>query len=436
MTSKTINSLRYPLVIDNQLNTITEIKYAEGIFLYDKNEKKYMDAISGLWNVPLGYNVKKLNDRAAMQLNKVPYVNLRTNTNREILDLSTNLMKLTDHAFNQVMYTTSGSEGIELAIKLSRKYHHLKGKNKKKFILSFDMSYHGTTISTISLSGVSSNYFEETSPLTGGVKIWETLLDKENEEHYIANFEVFIEKNKQNISAIVLEPVMGVAGAIKQNPKVIDVIKNVQRENDILVICDEVSTGFYRTGTRFGYQQFEDFYPDMICLSKAITNGYLPFGAVLLNEKVSSVIDRNNLIPHFSTQNGNPVCCALANEVIHAFEVENMEEIVREKSMYFRELFEKEIEPLSPVKEVRYEGLMIAIELQQMTDGQAETLEYNELKVLVYQIKQSGAIVYPYSTKYTSGLLLLPPYVMTEDDIKDLTHNISKNVEELAWQSS
>src|SRR5690625_1966124 len=134
----TDNSLRYPLVFDNQLNTITEIEYAEGIFLYDKNEKKYMDAISGLWNVPRGYNVKKLNDKATMQLNKVPYVNLRTTTNSEILDLSTNLMKMTDYKFNQVMYTTSGSEGIELAIKLSRKYHHLKSNDKKKFIISLD----------------------------------------------------------------------------------------------------------------------------------------------------------------------------------------------------------------------------------------------------------------------------------------------------------
>src|SRR5699024_10864664 len=180
--------------------------------------------------VPLGYNVKKLNDKATMQLNKVPYVNLRTTTNSEILDLSTNLMKMTDYKFNQVMYTTSGSEGIELAIKLSRKYHHLKSNDKKKFIISFDMSYHGTTISTMSLSGVSSNYFDETSPLTGGVKIWETLLDAENEENYIDHFKAFIEKNKNNISAVVLEPVMGVAGAIKQNPKVIDLMKEIQRE--------------------------------------------------------------------------------------------------------------------------------------------------------------------------------------------------------------
>lgn len=431
MTSKTSNSLRYPLVFDNQLNTITEIEYAEGIFLYDKDKKKYMDAISGLWNVPLGYNVKKLNDRAAMQLNKVPYVNLRTNTNREILDLSTNLMKMTDYKFNQVMYTTSGSEGIELAIKLSRKYHHLKSNDKKKFIISFDMSYHGTTISTMSLSGVSSNYFDETSPLTGGVKIWETLLDAENEENYIDYFRAFIEKNKNNISAVVLEPVMGVAGAIKQNPKVIDLMKEIQREYDILVICDEVSTGFYRTGTSFGYKQFEDFYPDIICLSKAITNGYLPFGAVLLNEKVSSIIDSKNLIPHFSTQNGNPICCAVANEVIHTLEEENFKEIVHDKSVYFKEVFTEEIEPIPSVKEVRYEGLMIAIELQQMTNDQAELLEYNALKELVYQIKLSGAIVYPYSTKYTTGLLLLPPYVMSEADIEDLANILSQNLREL-----
>jgi len=423
------DSLIYPFLNKSRGAILRSIKQTDEIYLFDVDNKKYIDGISGLWNVNLGYNHAQIIEAISNQAKSVPFVNLWSNTNETIISLADRLISKTEGVSSKLMYTTTGSEAVELSIKFARQYQHRLGNTRKKYVISFDLSYHGTTYGAISLTGIDKEVYYEIAPLLEGISHLETYIPgKDDINKYLDYLNQYFEKNHDKIAGIVLEPVLGGAGIIKIDDKVIEKINKVCKKYSILLISDEITTGFHRTGPFFGYQLFNDLRPDMICVSKGITNGYLPLGAVLLNDKIIDVLGEENIIPHFSTQNGNPICCAAANEVLNILESEDYETLNHYKSEFLYTTFSKSLRNIKFIKTIRYQGLMFGIELNR---SNGDLLMFDEVWQVATSLKENGLVIYPYISKKTSGIVLIPSYTINEHEMIMISEIISKVLTEM-----
>lgn len=421
-----LQQIKYPFLNTDKQKILRNIERAEGVSLYDTEGNEYLDAISGLWNVILGYQQEQVNKKIVAQVKSVPFLNLWSNTNEQITTLAEKLLEKTDNKCSQLMYTTTGSETVELAIKMARKYQYAKGDHQKKYIVSFDLSYHGTTYGAMSVTGVDKEYFHEVSPMLKGVTLIPTYDETADIKKYIDFLENFFAENHEKIAAVLMEPVLAVAGILKMNPKIVKTLSELGKKYDILLISDEITTGFHRTGPFFGYQLFDKFTPDIICVSKGLTNGYLPLGVALFRKEMIEKLGIDNVVPHFSTQNGNPICCAAANAVIEVLGMEDYESMNEKKGSYIQEMLNKSLVGRSNVKEIRQEGMMIGIELCK-GHGQ-EKLSFDEVWVMTEKLKENFLVVYPYATERTSGIILMPSYTITQAEIKKMTECLASHL--------
>lgn len=276
------------------------INSAEDSYLYDNDKKKFIDFKSGLWNVSLGYNkelYQNISDAFQEVFNKgIPYVDISSYKHNIYEETADTIRQFVDHDhFKKVIFTNSGSESVELATKIARSVSNNKNSN----ILSFKESYNGTFYSGLSLSGLNNNITQVYEPKLPNFDLI-NFPKTETEESDIISY---IEKNRDSINCLFLEPILGSAGIKYANISFYNNLINVCKENGIVTIFDEIATGFYKSGTKFFFNQL-DQKPDILCLSKAINNGTLPFGTVLINEDIEKQL-YNQPSLHFSTQNGN-----------------------------------------------------------------------------------------------------------------------------------
>lgn len=269
-----------------------EITRGEQAHLYDSNGKKYVDGYSGLWNVTLGYNDEDIIEAIVRQVKQLPYVNPITLKTPIVSEVSDILCKITHDNISKIVYTCSGSEAIEAAIKISRKYSAMKGKNRKK-IAVMENSYHGSYYGSMSASNYEEAEKEGYGPMLEGFislplpfsrKKKGNVLDDKEKQYLLQQLEEILETNKDTLCSIIIEPVLASGGVIPLFPEYIYKISEFCKTNDILFVCDEVATGFWRTGSIFCFKKY-NIKPDIITISKGINNGYLPLGAVCICQK-------------------------------------------------------------------------------------------------------------------------------------------------------
>lgn len=406
----------------------------EGIYVQDEDGRTYIDGISGLWNVSLGYGNKGILDAIQTQLENIPFVNLFENNNPTTLAFAEKLLEITSYRFHKVLYTCTGSEAVEAAIKTARKYHSLKGKSEKKRIAVLDLAYHGTTYGAMSVSGMDRELTDGYDPMLAGVDFLPSpvcgcCLSGEMSEGCLSAsidaLETALAQKGHNTAALMLEPVIGSGGIYPVPPEYMIRAKELCREHDILFILDEVATGFGRTGKMFAYEHYNgicidyDAAPDLMCLSKGINSGYIPMGALLLNKKVAQVFESSGgHIEHLSTQNGNPAACAAGLATLHELEDKGLiRNVERQGAVLLQELRES-IGQHKNVYEVRGKGLMIGVGLVSGR-ARAEGISFDELMRLVSRIKQKGLLVYPfYKEPFVSGFSLFPPFIIEENEIR------------------
>ncbi len=311
-------NMLYPYV--HPLNPISngsdllQIVRGEGIRLEDAHGKKYIDGISGLWNVSLGYGNPKISEAIIHQLDQIPYVNPIQHSNPTTVKFAELLIDAAPDNIVNVVYTCSGSEATELAIKIARNYNQHKGKPHKNKIASLDLSYHGSYYGSMSMSGVDREVIEEYGPNLPGMLFLPTPVHRKSfiEERGRIEQELtsIFDREGENIAAVVIETVLGSGGSIPLPPEYVYMLRDYCKKHQILLVVDEVATGFGRTGKMFGFEHFQ-IEPDIICLSKGINNGYLPLGATLISNEIFVTFQRHHaVIEHLSTQNGNPLACA------------------------------------------------------------------------------------------------------------------------------
>lgn len=368
------------------MNTYTplpiEITYGQGSYLFDKNNKKYIDFTSGIGVNSLGYNNAEWKNSIISQLNNFQHLS-NIFTNDSTVSLAKKLCELS--GMSKVFFANSGAEANECAIKLARKYSFNKYGKGRGTILSLKQSFHGRTLATLTATGQDKfhNYF---FPFPTGFN------------YVTANsIDDLEEKLTSDICAIIMEAIQGEGGVHPLDKDFVLATYNLAKEKDILIIFDEVQCGIARTGNLFGYNNF-NVEPDIVTCAKGLGAG-LPIGAVLCNENLSTTFQPGD---HGSTFGGNPVICAGAASVLNQLcNTNSYSEII-----FKGELIKETIlnENLEIVKAVRGLGLMLGIEI----DGDSSILQKKAV--------ENGLLVL---TAGKNVVRLLPPLNISVEAIKE-----------------
>ncbi len=303
------------------------ITHGEGIYVWDSEGHKILDAMSGLWCVNAGYGRKELADAAYQQLMTLPYYNsFFQTTNVPAVKLADRLASLApaagDRRFEHVFFSSSGSESNDTNVRLVRRYWDLMGQPQRKVIISRRNAYHGSTMAGASLGGMDGMHAQGDLPIPGIVHIdqpyyWEHGHGGESREAFglrAARWleEKILELGPDKVAAFIGEPVQGAGGVIIPPETYWPEIQRIVDKYGILLISDEVICAFGRLGHWFAYEKF-GMRPDLVTFAKGVTSGYIPLGGVMVGDRVASVlIEKGGEFNHGYTYSGHPVACAVA----------------------------------------------------------------------------------------------------------------------------
>ncbi|MDH4944206.1 adenosylmethionine--8-amino-7-oxononanoate transaminase [Sulfurimonas sp. C5] len=394
---------------DHEVLPLTPIKKAYGVYLEDFEENKYIDAVSSWWVNLFGHTNKYINEKIKEQLDTLEHVIIAGFTHEPVVRLSERLVKLTPKGLDKCFYADNGSSAVEVALKMSYHANLNDGKNKPLFV-SLTNSYHGETIGALSVGDVEL-YKDTYKPLL--IQSVQTPVPKdttiEAAREAAQQFEELCKKRAEEISAIILEPLIQGAGYMHMyHPEFLVLVRDICDRYDIHLIADEVMVGFGRTGEMFACD-VAGVSPDFIVLSKGLTGGYLPLSVVLTSNEIymKFYCDYNEYkaFLHSHSYTGNALACAAANATLDIFENENIIEKNKELSAYMAKRLE-EFKDLENVDHVRQRGMVCAIELKGYT---AE--ERIGLKVYQHGLK-NGVLLRPLG----HIVYFMPPYVITQEE--------------------
>ena len=334
---------------------------ARGATLWDIDGKEYVDGTCGLWQCAVGHGRPELARVAAEQIERLEfYASFWNFANEPSIRLAARLAELSPAGLDRVFFTNGGSEGIETAIKLVRLAWHAQGRPERNVILSRKSAYHGVGVASLAATGIPP-LKEGFGPLAPGFVHLSTPTRRADAEALVAELRSTIDElGAETIAAFVGEPVMGVGGMIPPPDGYWPQVQEVLREHGILLILDEIVTGYGRTGRWFGAQRY-DLDPDVIVTAKALTSGYIPMGAVLVHDRLVDMLD-GTAFRHGFTYNGHPVGSAVALANLDIIEREGLLERAASVGTRMLERLQP-VEALEAVAEVRGVGLMLGVEL-------------------------------------------------------------------------
>ena len=398
---------------------------SDGVTITDIDGHSVVDGVGGLWNVNLGYSCQPVKDAMTSQLEKLPYYSTFRGTSNDVaIELSYELSEFFEpDGMSRAFFTSGGSDSVETALRLARQYHKLRGEAGRTKFLSLKKGYHGTHIGGASVNG-NANFrmayepllpgcFHIPAPYTYRNPFNET--DPEKLAHLCVQAleDEITFQGAGTVAAMIMEPILGAGGVIPPHKSFAPMVQDICNRNGILLITDEVITAYGRTGAWSGARLW-GIQPDMMCTAKAITNGYFPFGALMLGHRVVGVFEDNPdaKIGHGYTYSGHPVGAAAA--VACLVETKRLN-VVNNASARGDQLFagcQALMEKYDIIGDVRGgHGLMTAIEMvsDHTTKKPIDAATATTVQEVAYQ---NGAMV------RVSGpnLILSPPLVVTEND--------------------
>jgi adenosylmethionine-8-amino-7-oxononanoate aminotransferase len=361
------------------------ISRAEGCYVWDEQGRRYFDGLSSLFCVNIGHGRREVAQAGADQAAELDFFTNWSYAHPPAIELSTRLASLAPGDINRVFFTSGGSEAVESAIKLSRKYHKLTGNPRKTKIVAREIAYHGTSLGALSATGITA-LREDFEPLTpGGVHVPNTntyrLKPGMTEDALAESIAERIEfEGPDTVAAVILEPVQNAGGCFVPPEGYFQRVREICDEYNVLFISDEVICAFGRLGEWFGAQRF-DYQPDMITTAKGITSAYAPMGALLASDRVFEPFAHGTAsFTHGFTFAGHPMACAVAMANLDVFEREEVLENVRTNEPVLRGMLEG-LRDIPIVGDVRGAGYFHAIELvkhpktkESFTDAESETL--------------------------------------------------------------
>jgi len=400
------------------------LEEGEGIYVTDNTGKRYIEGLSGLWSVAVGFGEQRLVDAATEQLKKLPYYHtFAQKSHTPSVELAEKLIDMAPVPMSKVFFTNSGSEANDTVVKLIWYRANAMGQPEKKKIISRIKGYHGVTVASASLTGLPYNHMSFDLPLpgilhTGCPHYGGFAQDGESEAQFVARLaqeldDMIQAEGPDTIAAFIGEPVMGAGGVIVPPEGYWEAIQAVLKKYDILLIADEVICGFGRTGKMFGCETM-GIEPDVMVLSKQLSSSYMPISAVLVNDRVYQPVadesDRIGVLGHGYTGSGHPVGAAVALENIKIIEERDLVgNAARLEALFLDRLNALTGNPL--VKEMRGIGLIGALELHQQGDaigvaGGAMSAACMERGLIVRNLGDTVA--------------LCPPLIITEAQMNEM----------------
>lgn len=402
------------------------ISSAQGVEITDIDGHTVIDAVGGMWNVNLGYSCQPVKDAMTAQLEKLPYYStFRGTSNEAAIELSYELSQFfAPDGLSRAFFTSGGSDSVETALRLARQYHKLRGEAGRTKFLSLKKGYHGTHIGGASVNG-NANFRNAYEPLLPGCfhtpapYMYRNPFNESDPAKLaqlcLAALEDEIAFQGANtIAAMIIEPVLGAGGVIVPHESFAPAVQEICQRNGILLITDEVVTAYGRTGAWSGARLW-GIQPDMMCTAKAITNGYFPFGAVMLGDRMIEAFENNPAakIGHGYTYSGHPVGAAAALACLAETKRLNVIENAAARGTQMFEGCKALMEKHGLIGDVRGgKGLMTAIEMVSDRDSKkpVDAARATTVQEVTYQ---SGAMI------RVSGpnIILSPPLIVTQADV-------------------
>ena len=390
------------------------IEAGEGTELIDTQGRRYLDGVSSLWCNVHGHRHPAIDAAVREQLDRVAHSTMLGLSHPPAAELARRLIKIAPPGLNRIFYSDSGSTAVEVALKMAFQYwQHRGGQHvRKTSFICLDQAYHGDTIGSVSVGGM---------PLFHSA--FEPLLFESHraEPGNVDDMARQLAMREEEIAAVVVEPlVQGAAGMITHPPGYLRAVRRLCDRHGALLICDEVATGFGRTGTMFACEQ-EGVSPDLLCVAKGLTGGYMPLAATLATERIYEAFlgsySEFKTFFHGHTYTGNPLACAAAIASLEVFDRERTLVRLQPKIRLLSEWL-SQVERMREVAEVRRRGLMVGIDL-----GEHDP----ELRVghrVALEARRRGVIVRPLG----DVIILMPPLSISKRDLKRLVQVVAQSI--------
>jgi adenosylmethionine-8-amino-7-oxononanoate aminotransferase len=395
-----------PLVID----------HAEGSRLYDTDGNAYIDGVSSLWCNVHGHRHPEIDAAVRAQLDRVAHSTMLGLTHEPGIALAEALMAIVPPGLSRVFYSDSGSTAVEVALKMAFQWWVQQGERGRTGFICLENAYHGDTVGSVSVGGIDT-FHGLYEPL-----LFETWRARAGDAEHLADL---LERHGSSTAAVIVEPlVQGAAGMLMQPRGYLRHVRELCDAHGVLLICDEVATGFGRTGRMFACEH-EDVTPDLMCVGKGLTGGYLPLAATLATERIYEGFlggpDELRTFFHGHTYTGNPLACAAGLATLEVFERERTLELLQPKIELLARSLAQRVAILPGVHEVRQRGFMVGIEL---SGG-------DPLVPLGHQVtlaaRRRGAIIRPLG----DVVVLMPPLAISEADLLRLVAITASSIAEV-----
>lgn len=421
----------------NEKNPPMVWETGEGAWITDHKGNKYLDGMSGLWAVNVGYGREELAEVAYEQLKKMAYVPM-TQSHEPAIKLAEKLNEMLGDEY-KIIYSNSGSDANEVAFKIARQYHQQNGEPSRYKFISRYRAYHGSSMGALAATGQALRKYKYEPLAPGFLHVappdnYRRPIGQSIEEYNIQRAEEFEQKiiweQKETIAGIILEPIITGGGVLVPHPIYLEKVQEICNRHGVLLIVDEVICGFGRTGKAFGHQNYH-MKPDIVTMAKGLTSAYLPLSVTAVRKDIYDRFDtgeENSHLRHINTFGGNPAACALALKNIEIMEREDL----FQRSAELGERLHAELADLNDhphVGEIRGIGFLLGIEVVENKETR-EPASNERIAKIIGQCKENGLIVGRNGDTvagFNNVIALSPPLSCTDEDV-DFIINVVKKV--------
>jgi adenosylmethionine---8-amino-7-oxononanoate aminotransferase len=398
------------------------IERGEGAWLIDTAGRRYLDGVASLWTNVHGHHRREIDDAIRAQLERVAHSTLLGLGNVPSIELAERLVGLAPAGLEHVFYSDSGSTAVEVALKMAFQHFQQRGRTEKRRFLALRDAYHGDTLGAVSVGGIDL-FHQIFHPL---------LFQVERVPPDPAALEQVLRERGPELAAFVVEPlIQGAAGMLLQPPGFLRRAAELCREHEVLLIADEVATGFGRTGTMFACEQ-AGVHPDLMCVAKGLTGGYLPLAATLATTAVFDAFlgthAEQRTFFHGHTYTGNPLACAAALASLEIFARDRVLARLQPVIAHLAAALTTHVAPLAHVAEVRQLGLMVGIELQADPSAHTPYPATDPVGARVCQaVRAHGVILRPLGPV----IVLMPPLCISTEEVDLLVRATAAAISEV-----